>query len=171
MADNAVRRLYLTTVTFQDSTGTVTFTLQNLAGGAGRRSASNDFWIDADEAPDGYDVELDLTAGFETAPALGDRVELYINEFGSESSAGVGTMDDGNADGALSSTNKLTNLVPVLVLQADEAAADIPMAGRARIEVASRHWGVVVMNRSADNLQNTANTSIVRVYPWVFEVQ
>jgi hypothetical protein len=169
---NEVRKKYGTTVTYKDSGGDVTFTLQNLAAGAGRRSPSSEFSVDG-YGPQGYYVRFILSAGFESAPVLGEMVALYAIEYGIGGSASsIGTNDDGNADGAVSSIDKLRNLKQLLVLQADEAAADIPMAAEAHFEDLGRHLAFAVWNfSSADNLQNTANTSYVEVTPYVYEIQ
>lgn len=169
---NEIRKKYGTKVTFTDSGGDVAFTLQNLAAAAGRRSPSFEFSVDG-FAPDGYHIRLVLAGGFETAPVVGEKVKLYGVEFGIDATvSSIGSNDDGNADGAVSSTDKLLNLKELLSLQADEAAADIPMAIEDDFEGLARHIAFAVWNFSAgDNLQNTANTSFVEVTPYVYEVQ
>lgn len=168
---NEVRKKYGTTVTYTDSGGDVAFTTQNLAGGAGRRSGSAEFSVDG-YGPQGYHIRLILEAGFETAPALGDKVGLYCIEYGiGNTASSIGSNDDGNADGAVSSIDKLRNLKELIVIEADEAAADIPMAYEADFEGLARHLAFAIWNYSADNLQNTANKSYVQVTPYVYEIQ
>jgi hypothetical protein len=164
------KKKFGTPVTFQDSGGTVTSAFQNLAGGAGRRTPLHEFDVDG-YAPEGIRVRLELGAGYETAPALGDMVALHAREGGvGNTVSSVISDDDGNADGAVSSVDKLRNNKQLLVLQADEAAADIPMALEADFEGLSRHLGFQLWNFSADNLQNTANVTKIIATPWVREI-
>lgn len=152
-----------TTITWQDSGGDEVITLQNLAFGVGRNGAIHDWGA----APRPTRYRIKATFQFETAPAVGETIEVWIREAGNGSSATDPTNDDGTGDIALSQiTDKTRNLKLVLVVQADEAVANIVTSREDEFETTARHFGPVVVNRSAgDNLENTANVSYVEIQP------
>ena len=104
-----------TAITFTDSGGDYTFTLANLGFGAGRISAR------ADKGA-GSQATLFKVRGifqFETAPTVGETVDIYISESDGTNADG----DVGTSDAALSDEDVLKNLKFVGSVSAENAAA------------------------------------------------
>lgn len=161
---NKIYRATEAPITFRDSSGDVAMTLQNLAFGAGRVSAQYDRGA-------GSKAKLHEVIGvfqFETAPAIGEAVEIYL--FQSD-----GTYIDGNvgsSDAALSSDKRRNGLlIGAVIVDTTSTATDI-IARFADVPITSRYYSIGVWNASAgDNLENTANASRVIVTPNPDEVQ
>lgn len=154
-----------TILTWKDSGGDYAFTLQNLAAGAGRQGSIHDFGVAARSRK--FEWRLALTDGFETQPVVGEYVGIYVK-------TGTGTSadnDDGTGDIAVSAEDKLRNLPQIGSLVVDEAIVDIPIARGGFILLPSRYFMPVVWNFTADNLQDTANTSIFTLTSVPDEVQ
>lgn len=162
---NAVYQTTGTSVTWTDSSGDLAMTLQNLAATTGRQGAVKDWGVLSTARPTTYHFRL--VVQFETTPVVAEQVELYWK-------SGDGSAydnDDGTGDIALSDTNKLKNLKLLGVLQVDEAAADVNMSIEGYFTDFNRYGQPVVYNRTADNLQNTANINQVIVTPVYDEIQ
>lgn len=162
---NAVYTKAGTSVQWTDSTGDLAMTLQNLAAGAGRQGAQKDWGVLTTARETLYHFRL--LVQFETAPVVGEQVELYWK-------SGDGTdydNDDGTGDIALSSTDKLKNLNLLGILIVDEAAADVDMSIQGYFRDLNQYGMPVVYNNTADNLQNTANVGFVTVTPVFEEIQ
>ena len=160
---NAIYRAYGTTLSFRDSGGSAVLTLQNLAFGAGRVSARYD--RGAGSLPRLYHWRA--VVQFETAPIVGELVEVYLYE--SDGTYADGTI--GTADGALA-TDKRKNgkLIGVVVVDTTSTGTDIVASGMCVIN--ERYVSVGVWNGSAgDNLKNTANASRVNLTPVNDELQ
>ncbi len=154
-----------TPITWQDSGGTCAITLQNLAFGAGRVGAQYDKGVGAQEAW----FHVHFVVQFETAPAIGEVVELYLlNHDGTHIPGSVGS-----ADAAVTVANKRNNLhCPLIVVSAEAATADLNYEATGLAYLPMRYISPVVWNASAgDNLQNTANISVVTLTPLVDEIQ
>jgi hypothetical protein len=153
-----------TPITFRDSSGDVVMTLQNLAFGAGRVSAQYDRGA-------GSKAKLHEVIGvfqFETAPVIGEAIEIYL--FQSD-----GTYVDGNvgtSDAALA-TAKRNNGILIGSVIVDTTSTSTDIVGRfLDVPITSRYYSIGVWNASAgDNLKNTANTSRVIVTPMPDESQ
>lgn len=158
-----VYRAIETAITFRDSGGDATLTLQNLAFGAGRVSARYD--RGAGSLPRLY--EWRAVMQFETAPAIGELVEIYL--FESDGTYMNGTL--GTSDAALGSDKRRNGkLIGVVVADSTATATDCIASGQCLIN--SRYVSVGVWNGSAgDNLENTANASRVILTPVPDEVQ
>lgn len=153
-----------TPITFQDSGGTVTMTLQNMAPGVGRISPRYDRGTGAKA---GWH-EVRGIFQFETAPIIGEGVEIYIAQSdGTYADGVVGTID------AALTTGQMLNLgTAAVVVKAQTVNVATDNIASETIFIASRYFSVGVYNRSAgDNLENTANASRVIVTPYVAEVQ
>lgn len=150
---NKVFRVLGTALSFRDSGGDAVLTLQNLGFGAGRVSARYD--RGAGSQPRLY--EWRGVFQFETAPALGELIEVYL--FPSDGTYMDGTL--GTADAALSSDKRKNGqLIGVVVVDTTSTGTDIIASGTCWIN--SRYVSVGVWNGSAgDNLKNTANASRV----------
>lgn len=161
---NKVYRAVETAITFRDSSGDVVITLQNLAFGAGRVSAQYDRGT-------GSKAALHEVIGvfqFETAPALGETVEIYL--FQSDGTYVDGTV--GTADAALTSDKRKNGmLIGAVIVDTTSVTTDI--VGRFQnVPISSRYYSIGVWNASAgDNLENTANASRVIVTPMPPEIQ
>lgn len=161
---NKVYRATETPITFRDSGGDVVITLQNLAFGAGRVSARHDRGA-------GSLTQLHEVTGvfqFETAPALGEVIEIYL--FQSDGTYMDGTL--GTSDAALSSDKRRNGmLVGCVVVDTTSVTTDI--IGRfIDVPISSRYYSMGTWNASAgDNLENTANASRIIVTPQPPEIQ
>ena len=161
---NKVYRALETAITFRDSGGDVVITLQNLAFGAGRLSAQKDRGA-------GSQAQLHEIRGifqFETAPQLGEAVELYL--FQSDGTYVDGTV--GTADAALTSDKRKNGqLIGAVICDTTSTGTDI-VASFQNVPISSRYYSVGVWNTSSgDNLKNTANTSRVIITPMPPEIQ
>lgn len=139
-----------TPVVWGDSGQDAVLTLNNLAASAGRVGARHDFSTGSTSEW----FSWRLTVQFETAPVVGEQVEIYLSTSdGSEEDGQVGT-----GDAALGSTNDLANLklIGVLTVTSTDADHDMTVSGICRIP--TRYVSPVIYNATADNLQATANT-------------
>lgn len=146
-----------TAIVWSDTAGDLVMTLNNLAAGAGRVGAQKDFG--AGSTPEWY--EWRLTVQFETAPVVGETVQVYL-------STSDGTEEDGQegeADAALGSANSLKNmkLIGVLVVTSTDADHDMTASGICRIS--TRYVSPVIYNNTADNLQATNDTGEFTLTP------
>ena len=151
-----------TAITFGDSGQTVAIALINLAFGAGIVSALYD--RGAGSKP--LKHEWRATIQFETAPAIGEIVELYLI-------TSDGTRHDGEvtASAALVS-DKRRNLKRMgsVVVSTTSVATNITESGTCTIP--SRYFLLGVWNASAgDNLENTANACKITFTPIPDEIQ
>ena len=162
---NKVYRAVETPVEFRASGGTVVFTLDGLALGAGRVSARYD--RGAGSQPALHEVRIIVEAaasGF----ALGDAIEVYL--FQSD-----GTYMDGNlgtSDAAMG-TDKRRNgmLIGALIADTTSASTDI-IATFQDVPISSRYYSIGVWNGSATRaFLATANTNRVIVTPMPPELQ
>jgi hypothetical protein len=161
---NKIYRATETPVVFRDSGGDVVITLQNLGFGAGRVSARYDRGADSRAQLH----EVIAVIQFETAPALGEAVEIYL--FQSDGTYMDGTL--GTSDAALT-TDKRRNGMLIGAVIADTTATNTDIIARfVDVPISSRYYSIGVWNASAgDNLENTANASRVIVTPQPPEIQ
>lgn len=152
-----------TPITFKDSGGSAVISLQNLAFGAGRISARHD--RGAGSKPMRHIWRA--TVQFETAPVIGEVVELYV-------SFSDGTNPDGEigtANAALTS-DKRKNLKRIgsVIVDTTSVTTNITASGACFIQ--TRYFSVGVWNGSAgDNLENTANACLIQFTPIPDEIQ
>lgn len=161
---NKIYRATETPTVFRDSGGDVVITLLNLAFGAGRVSAQKD--RGAGSLARYHEVKAVIQ--FETAPALGEAVEIYI--FQSDGTYVDGTV--GTSDAALTTDKRKNGLfVGAVIADTVSTATDI-VATFQDVPISSRYYSVGVWNASAaDNLENTANACRIIVTPMPDEVQ
>ena len=152
-----------TALTFKDSTGDVALGLNNLAAGVARISAQKD--LGAGSTPFTYEVRAVIE--FETAPVVGEVVDLYlVTSDGTDPDGQEGTSDANVGNN--NSLDNMTRIGPVVVTSTD---ADHQMTASFQIRIPTRYFSIVVHNNTADNLQATANTSWVIVTPIPLELQ
>lgn len=150
-------------ITFKDSGGTAVLTLQNLGYGAGRISAQYDRGTGS--KPMRYSWKGAVQ--FETAPAIGELVELYLAQ--SNGTYVDGTV--GTSDAALT-TDKRRNLDLIGVIVVDTTSTGVDVVASGICYIWQRYVSVGVWNGSAgDNLKNTANVNIIELTPIPDEVQ
>ena len=152
-----------TPIVWSDTAGDLAMTLNNLAADAGRVGAQKDFG--AGSTSEWY--EWRLTVQFETAPVVGEAVDIYL-------STSDGTEEDGQegeANAALGSTNSLKNMhfIGSMVVTSTDAAHDMTASGICRI--AARYASPVIHNNTADNLKATNDTGEFTLTPIPPEVQ
>lgn len=153
-----------TPITFRDSGGDVVITLLNLAFGAGRVSAR----YDRGAGSKARLHEVRAVIQFETAPALGEAVEIYL--FQSDGTYMDGTL--GTADAAMTSDKRRNGmLIGAVIADTTSTATDI-IATFQNVPISSRYYSIGVWNASAgDNLENTANACRIIVTPNPDEIQ
>lgn len=161
---NKIYRAVETPIVFRDSAGDVVITLQNLAFGAGRVSAQKDRGA-------GSLAQLHEVIGVfqhETAPQVGDAIELYL--FQSDGTYVDGTV--GTADAALTTDKRKNGMfIGAVIADTTSTATDI-VARFQNVPISSRYYSIGAWNASSgDNLKNTANTSRVIVTPMPLEIQ
>lgn len=152
-----------TTLVWTDTTGDLALTLNNLPAGDGRVGAQKDFG--AGSKSEWY--EWRLTVQFNTAPVVGETVDVYL-------STSDGTEEDGQegvADAVLGSTDSLRNMnfIGSLVVTSTDADHSMTVSGMCRI--ATRYVSPVVHNNTADNLKASNDISKFTLTPVPHEVQ
>ena len=138
-----------TPVVWNDSTGTLVMALNNLAAGAVRIGGQLD--LGAGSTPEWFTWRL--TVQFETAPVVGETIEVYLAwSDGAEEDGQLGV-----ADGA-GDTNSIKNmkLIGVLIVTSTNADHDMTASGICRVP--TRYVSPCIYNKTQDNLQATANT-------------
>jgi hypothetical protein len=150
-------------LTFKDSGGDAVLALQNLGYGAGRISAR----YDRGEGSHPRLYKWRAVIQFETAPVVGEYVEIFLAE-------SDGTNADGNvgtADAALTAGQK-SNLNPLGPVRAQTTDTGASFTASGYCLISERYFSVGVWNNSAgDNLKNTANASFVVLTPVPDEIQ
>lgn len=154
---NDVYRKLGTPIVFAESGGDAVITLINLGFGVGRVSARYD--RGAGSQPRLF--EWRAVVQFETAPALGELVEIYL--FQSDGTYVDGSV--GTADAALTTDQRRNGwLIGVVNVDTVATATNIIASGMCLIN--SRYFSVGVWNGSAaDNLENTANANRIIMTP------
>jgi len=152
-----------TPITWQDASGTLVITLNNLAAGTGRQGAIHDFGVAARSRYFAWR----FFCQFETAPVVNETVDIYWKS----SDGSKPDNDDGTGDAALSATDKLNNLQLLGVLRVDEAATGVVMAVSG-LMIAEQEQGMpVIFNNTADNLVATNNLNGFLITPIPDEIQ
>jgi len=155
-----------TDVKWQETSGDLVITLNNLAAGAGRQGAVKDFG--AATAKSRW-YEWRFFCQFATAPVVGEIVEIYL-KFGGDDTPHYDN-DDGTGDIAVSAGDKRKNLRLIGVLVVDEAATGVIMSASGVVEITHRYVMPVIWNATADNLVATNNLNGFSLTPVPDEVQ
>jgi hypothetical protein len=163
MTTNKIYRSVGTAVRFKDTDATYTITLNNLAATTGGRVS--DVWDRGDaHLPVRYRWRACIQ--FETAPVVGEYVEIY--KFASDGTAADGVV--GASDAALTaaqaSNGKLMGIVKV---QTTDAAVNFIASGIT--EIWDRYVSVGMLNKTADNLKATNDTSWIELTPMIDEIE
>jgi hypothetical protein len=152
-------------ITFQDSSGSAVLTLQNLGAGVGRYSARYDRGAGSRAAW----MWLRFVWQMETAGVVGETVEVYLISWHEDGSLSDGAL--GTSDAALTADLRRNLGNPALIGIVDKTATTTNIAASGLVFLPSRYVSIGVWNATADNLENTANTSIVSLTPYPFEQQ
>lgn len=159
---NKVYTVRETPIVWSDSAGDLVMTLNNLAASAGRVGAQKDFGTGSTA---GW-YNWRLTVQFETAPEVGETIEIYLSTSdGSEEDGQVGTTDDSVAEDEL----KNLQLIGLLVVTSNDADHDMTASGRCFIP--TRYVSPVIFNQTVDNLQATNDTGEFTLTPAPDELQ
>lgn len=152
-----------TAKTWTDAGGDYTFDLGSLAADAVRVGAQGD--LGAAPRADRYEWRL-VIDGFDTAPVVGESVDLYL-------SFGDGTYVDGDVGtgDAAGATDDLPNLLFIgsAIVQTTTAADNLIISGT--VEIVSRYVSPVVHNNTADALLGTSDAHKFILTPVPAEVQ
>jgi hypothetical protein len=152
-------------ITFQDSGGSAVLALQNLAAGAGIYSNRHDRGAGSRAAW----MWLRFVWQMETAGVVGETVEVYLSSWSED-----GTYSDGglSSTGTTLTSDMRRNLGnPALIGIIDKTATATNIIASGLVFVPTRYISAAVWDASADNLENTANASIVSLTPYPFEQQ
>ena len=148
MATSKAYLLPETAIDWLSTGGDELLTLTSIAAGAGRQGALHDFGTSA-RSPE---FAWRAWVKFATTPVVGERVKIYW-----KSSDGTRPdNDDGTGDIALSSEDKLKNLMFLGSITVDEASTSVLFVDSGDIYLPHRHGCPVFFNDTADALSSTA---------------
>lgn len=152
---NEIYKIDETVTTWQDASGTLGMTLNNLPNGDARQGAVLDLGAGTTARPNRFNVRV--TVQFITAPAVGEYVELLLRR-----------GDSTNRDNALATTDlaiaaadlpKLRNCMRVGRIYVTEATADVSMSRSFIITLDEREVMPVLVNYASVNLRDENNFS------------
>ena len=160
---NKVYRAIETAVRFKDTDATYTLTLNNLAASTGGRISDR---VDrgAGSLPRLYRWKAVMQ--FETAPVVGEYVEILISQ-------SDGTNEDGNVgttDGALTEA-VAANLDTIGIVRVQTTDVDVDNIASGTCLIEERYYSVGVLNRAVDNLAAHNDVSWVELTPMPDEIQ
>jgi len=151
-----------TAVTWLSSGGTETFTPTSLATVSGRQGAHHDFTTGSVGRRFAFRAWIKPGA----TRVVGEQVDVYLKT----SDGTHHDNDDGTTDLALSSVNKIRNLLLIGVIQIDEDAA-VEMVTSGEVLLLHRYAAPVFYNRTANTLSATAGDFGFSMTPVPDEVQ
>ena len=155
-----------TTIRWQDSGADETMTLASLGAAAGRNGALHDWGVQ----PRSSRFHWKFRCQFDTAPVVGESLQLYLREAGMGTSATDPTNDDGTGDTAMA-TDKERNLRFIGTLVVDEAATGIVMSAEGEFESYARFSAPSVRNNTVDALHATVASNYFEITPVPDEIQ
>jgi hypothetical protein len=147
MAESKVLQHDGAIITWKASAGTELLTLTSLATLAGRQGGYHDFGTAARARRFAWRAKIVPGA----TRVVGEVVRIYFT-------TGDGTVydnDDGTGDIAVSSIDKLRNVLQIGAIIIDENAA-VPMGASGEFEMSARWGAPIVWNASANSLSATA---------------
>lgn len=161
MATNEVKTRQGTAITFRGTGGTVAFTFQNVASGAGRISAQAD--LGSGDRPSTYKLRITTKAG--AALAYGANLDVYLK-------TSDGTISDGTplgtADAAIAtSASKLNNCIVIGSVIADSTTNGDVQSRSWPVVILDRYVQVAIWNNLGQTLTNTEADHIVELIPYV----
>lgn len=159
---NKVYQALETVITWLASGGTATFTPTSLAGTSGRQGAHHDLGTASAARRFGWRAWIKPGA----TRTVGDRIEVYLKT----SDGTRHDNDDGTGDIAVSSVDKLNNLLWLGTILIDENAA-VEMVKSGEVFIPHRYCAPVFWNTSANALSSTAADFGFSLTPVPDEVQ
>lgn len=155
-------------VTFSEN-GTITFTIKNVASGAGRVSAQWDRGVNAIAMR--YHVEVKVTTASNVTPGTaGVRAEPYLCS--AHSNAANVDSAVGQSDAALSSLNQLLGALPLPhVLPTGTGATTGPFYSSCDVELYARYISVALWNLMGVNTANTNDATVITLTPMPDQIQ
>jgi len=160
---NKVYTIPETALVWKSTGGDELLTLTSLAADAGRQGALHDFGVTARA----FEFTWRAWVKMATAPVVGEIIEVWW-----KTSDGTNPdNDDGTGDIALSSGDKLRNLVPIGCISIDEASTTPVFVASGTLFMPHRHGGPVFYNRTADALSATAADHGFSITPIPSEIQ
>lgn len=151
-----------TGIKWNDAGGDLVMTLRNLGAGVGRIGALKDWG--AGSTSEWFTWRL--TVQFETAPVVGEVVEVYLSwSDGSQPDGEQGVGDAAAAEDSL----KNMKFIGALVVTSTDTAHDMTVSGVCRIS--TRYVMPVIFNNTADNLEDQEDVSEFVLTPIPPEIQ
>lgn len=153
-----------TSLLFADSAQTPAenLTLTNLLAGAGRVSARHDFTVTGSRI-----FEWRATFQMATAGVIGETIDIYLSTSDGTNPDG----EEGTADAALGSTDKLKNMHYIGSVVIDTTSINVDITSSGRFDLNARHASVVVHNNTADALRTDTSVHGVKITPVPDEIQ
>lgn len=158
------------TITWQDSGGTYTMTLQNLATVAGRVGARADLGAWPRPLLWRWYMEIEWAV----APTIDQAVELWFagwdNDTGPASPTGQVPATDTGYAAAAAGLSKRKNIIAAAPVTAETAAVG-PFSAGGVIALPYRYVSPLVYNGGGQALKNTANANFIRLSPFYPDIQ
>lgn len=138
-------------------------TLSALAAGAGRISARYDRGTAAKTTRYRWRATIQLA----TAGTIGEAFDIYASTSDGTSPDG----EEGTADAALSSVNKLKNLIYLGSIITDTVSTNTNITASGEIEISERYLSIVVWNGTTDALRTDTSVHHVTLTPVAPQIQ
>ena len=116
-----------------------------------------------------YMCFLDID-GFDTAPVLGQSVDIYITE-SEDATLWTGPEAPGDTSRGAGDTDRLKNLKYIGSAIVRSTTAGDNLVVKKEFTSAARYWAPVIHNNTADKLLSTSDAHEFRAYPVPPEVQ
>ena len=143
----------------------VAWSTENISDGAGRQSAFHDQGADGTARPSFWRYRVYTQA--QATPDLGNSLELYLKT----SDGTHPDNDDGTSDAAVSSEDKLKNLIPLQPIIVDEASGDVEFVCTGVIYIPQRYFGIVLWNEMGSAITNDVAETKATFTPVYWELQ
>ena len=167
MTTNAVYVKKGTAIRFgSEATDTYAWTTENISSGAGRQAVLHDQGADGTARPLAWEYEI--ITQWAATPTVSAILDCRLKTKGG---AGVASNDDGDGDIAVSSVNKLLNLVGLNSPVCDEAAANIPTRSTGIIQIPQRYFGPVLWNLGGSATKNDGPATYAIFTPLYEDIQ
>lgn len=160
---NKIYSVQETAIEWTDTTGDFAMTLNNLAAGAGRQGAVKSLGTTAKAGTYEWRAYIE----FATAPVVDEVLRIFLKT----SDGTYPDNDDGTGDIAVSSEDKLRNLIFLGAVVVDEAATGVKMVANGIIDIYAKDVMPIFWNDTADNLVATNDLSGFILTPVPSEIQ
>ena len=143
----------------------VDWSTESIANGAGRQSDQWDRGVLTTAQPTRFHYRF--YSQFQATPTLGNVCRLLLKT----SDGTHPDNDDGTGDLAVSSINKLNNLMELVPIVVDEAAANIEMVSQGVVYLFARYVQAVLWNASGATITADAAETKLILTPFPDEIQ